>query len=163
RRQEHAVRAALGATQARLLSLAIVEGLVFASIGVAGGLILGGWALQGLLPLFAGSLPNGLSIRIDARAAVVIRAVGPALGALVGGGGGGSMGGVVGGGGADGPGARLADSLVGGARATAGRSASRIRSVLVVAQITLAVVLLSAAGLMLNSVARLTRVNPGFG
>src|SRR5262249_8802258 len=34
RRQEHAVRAALGATQARLLSLAIVEGLVFASIGV---------------------------------------------------------------------------------------------------------------------------------
>src|SRR5262249_4604003 len=100
---------------------------------------------------FAGSLPNGLSIRIDARAALFIAAVGATIGV------------VFGAAASYRPGARLADSLVGGARATAGRSASRIRSVLVVAQITLAVVMLSAAGLMLNSVARLTRVNPGFG
>jgi putative ABC transport system permease protein len=150
RRQEHAVRAALGATRARLLSLSIVEGLVFASIGVAGGLILGGWALQALMPLFAASLPRGLNIQIDARTAAFVAGLGVVIGVMFGAGA------------AYRPGSRLADSLSGGARATAGRSASRIRSVLVVAQITLAVVLLSAAGLMLNSVARLSRVNPGF-
>ena len=59
RRHELAVRTALGATRGRLLSLAVAESLVFASLGGIAGLVLGGWALRAVLPLFAGSLPRG--------------------------------------------------------------------------------------------------------
>ena len=41
-------------------------------------------------------------------------------------------------------------------------SAGRARSVLVVVQVALAVVLLSAAGLMMSSVIELSHVRPGF-
>ncbi len=57
--------------------------------------------------------------------------------------------------------AALVVSLNSSARTAGGRT-SRSRGVLVVAQVALAVVLLCAAGLMLNSVVRLSRVSPGF-
>ncbi len=70
RRHELAVRTALGATRGRLLSLAVAESLVYASLGGIAGLVLGGWALRVALPLFAGSLPPAIPIDIDARVAV---------------------------------------------------------------------------------------------
>src|SRR5262249_9411547 len=54
------------------------------------------------------------------------------------------------------------DSLSGATRSTASVSVGRTRNALVVAQVALAVVLLSAAGLMLNTIGRLSHVNPGF-
>ena len=48
------------------------------------------------------------------------------------------------------------------ARSIAAGGAGRTRNALVIAQVALAVVLLSAAGLMLTSVVKLSRVNPGF-
>src|SRR5262249_53827667 len=60
------------------------------------------------------------------------------------------------------PGKRLAGSLGGSTRSTASASAGRVRNALVVAQIALAVVLLAAAGLVLNSVAKLSRGSPRF-
>ena len=150
RQHELAVRAALGATRGRLLSLSIAECLVFAFLGALAGLALGGWTLRAMVPLFEASLPRSLSIEIDARAALFTAglsvAIGVAFGALA----------------AYRPGGRLAGPLAGAARSTAAASTSRRRNVLVVAQVALAVVLLSAAGLMLNSVARLSRVKPGF-
>ena len=149
RRHELAVRTALGATRGRLMSLAIAESLVFAALGGLAGLILGGWALHAVLPLFAGSLP-ATPIDIDGRVALFTAAVSGVLGVL--------FGVVVAAGRPDG---RLVDVLKSSGRTIAG-SGGKARSVLVVAQVALAVVLLSAAGLMLSSVVKLSRVRPGF-
>jgi putative ABC transport system permease protein len=150
RRQELAVRAALGATRGRLLSLSIVEGLLLAGIGAAAGLVLGNWTLRALIPLFAASLPHALAIDVGARTAAFIAGIAAVIGLV--------FGAVA----AYRPDRRLADALGGATRSTAGASASRARNVLVVAQVTLAVILLSAAGLMLTSVSKLSHVNPGF-
>ena len=150
RRHELAVRTALGATRGRLMSLAFAESLVFASLGGLAGLFLGGWALRAVLPLFAGSLPAAISVDIDARAALFTAAVSVLLALL--------FGGVVA---AHRPGGRLVDALKTSGRTMAG-SAGRARNALVVVQVALAVVLLSAAGLMMNSVIKLSHVRPGF-
>jgi len=55
----------------------------------------------------------------------------------------------------------LVDVLKASGRTISG-SSGRARGALVIAQVALAVVLLSAAGLMLNSVVKLSRVRPGF-
>ena len=149
RRREIAVRAALGASRRRLLSQAIAECLVYSTLGGVSGLIVGRWALRGLLPLFAASLPPSLSVDVDARAvlftAVVTLVLGVVFGCVI----------------ACQRPRSLADALSSSARTIAGGS-GRSRTVLVVAQVTLAVVLLAAAGLMLTSVSKLSRVSPGF-
>jgi putative ABC transport system permease protein len=150
RRHELAVRTALGATRGRLLSLAVAESLVFASLGGLAGLVLGGWALRAVLPLFAGSLPSARPIDMDARVAVFTAAISAILALL--------FGSVVA---LHRPDGRLVDLLKSSSRTISG-SGGRARGALVVAQVALAVVLLSAAGLMLNSVVRLSRVRPGF-
>ena len=139
RRHELAVRAALGATRARLLSLSIAESVLFASIGGLAGLVLGGWTLRGLVPLFAASLPASLAIDVDARAALFTAGLAIAIGVL--------FGAVA----AYRPGHRIVESLAGTTRSSASPSTGRTRNALVVAQVALAVVLLSAAGLMLNT------------
>ena len=150
RRHELAVRAALGATRSRLFSLAVCERLLLAVLGGLVGLALGSWTLRALLPLFAGALPSSLSIDVDARTALFTAAISALLGLV--------FGGVVV---AQRPGP-LVDMLKASARTTGGAAATRMRSALVVTQVALAVVLLSAAGLMLNSVAKLSRVSTGF-
>ena len=150
RRHELAVRTALGATRGRLLSLAVAESLVVAGLGGLAGLFLGGWALRTVLPLFAGSLPAAMPIDIDSRVAVFTAAISAVLGVL--------FGIVVA---LHRPDGRLVDVLRSSGRTIAG-PAGHARGALVVAQVALAVVLLSAAGLMLNSVVKLSRVRPGF-
>jgi putative ABC transport system permease protein len=151
RRHEIAVRSALGATSGRLLALAVSESSIFALLGGVAGLVLGNWTLRGLLPLFGASLPPSLAVAVDARAALFTAGLATVLGVV--------FGAVVA---AHGPG-RLADALKGSARTTTPAGAvARTRNILVVAQVMLAVVLLSTAGLMLTSVARLSRISPGF-
>ncbi|MCP5119970.1 MAG: hypothetical protein GY953_54930, partial [bacterium] len=52
--------------------------------------------------------------------------------------------------------------IEGGRSGTAGRGRQRLRSVLVVAEVALALVLLIGAGLLLRSLSKLQEVNPGF-
>src|SRR5262245_11655098 len=151
RQHEIAVRSALGATGGRLLSLAVSESFVFAVLGGLAGLALGQWTLQGLLPLVGASLPRTASVGLDARAALFTCGLSTVLGIV--------FGAVVA---AHRP-HRLADALKSSARTTTpAGTVARTRSLLVVAQVALAVVLLSAAGLMMTSVAKLSRVSPGF-
>jgi putative ABC transport system permease protein len=132
------------------MSLAFAESLVFASLGGLAGLFLGGWALRALMPLFAGSLPAAIPVDIDARAALFTAAVSVILALL--------FGAIVTG---HRPGGRLVDALKASGRTMTG-SAGRARNALVVVQVALAVVLLSAAGLMMSSVIKLSHVRPGF-
>jgi putative ABC transport system permease protein len=150
RHHELAIRTALGATPGRLLSLAVAESLVFASFGGLVGLVFGRWALRAVLPLFAGVLPPAIPIDIDARVGLFTAAVSALLGLL--------FGLVVA---AHGPSTGLVELLKASSRTIAG-SAGRARGALVIVQVALAVVLLSAAGLMLNSVVKLSHVNTGF-
>src|SRR5207245_5742063 len=103
-----------------------------------------------LVPLFTASLPPSLAIEVDARAALFTAALSIAIGLV--------FGAIA----AYRPGNRVAASLGGATRSTMSAAVTRTRNALVVAQVALAVVLLSAAGLMLNTIVKLSRVNPGF-
>ncbi len=150
RRSELAVRTALGAGRERVLRQLLTESLLLAAAGGVLGVLL---ALA-TLPLVARLVPNALPIaetppldlRVLAFAALMtlVTAVGfalaPALRAL-------ADGGTVG--------------LREGARAgTSGRE--RLRSLLVVAEVTVSVVLLVSSGLLLRALLRVQATSPGF-
>jgi hypothetical protein len=118
--------------------------------GGAAALVLGSWTLRGLVPLFAASLPRSASIDVDIRTALFTATLSIAIGIL--------FGAIA----AYRPGGRLAEALGATTRSSTSASAGRSRNALVVAQVALAVVLLSAAGLILTSVVKLSRVSPGF-
>jgi ABC-type antimicrobial peptide transport system permease subunit len=78
------VRTALGATRSRLLSLAITECLILAVLGGLAGLVLGSWALRGLLPLFTDTLPASIAVDVDARVALFTAVLSATLGLVFG-------------------------------------------------------------------------------
>jgi len=150
RRQEMAIRVALGAPAFRIVRQLLAESLALAALGGAGGALLA----QLLLKVFVAIGPAGLvrsqAIRLDARAllftaAVVLMAatlsgLAPAWRSIL-------------------P-AEMGNALGGGR--TIGAGAHRFRSILVAAQVALALVLLIGAGLLIRSFQRLLEVNPGF-
>ena len=152
REREIAIRTALGAGRMRLARQMLTECLVIAGLGGTLGLVLGIWGVDALVALTAGKLPRVQMIGVDARmfaftlAATVLTALlfglTPALHASR---------------------ASLSNSLKEGGRgSTAGLSSGRIRSVLVMAELALALVLLAGGGLLLRTFVNLERVNPGF-
>ncbi len=152
REREIAIRAALGAGRMRLARQMLTECLVIAGIGGVLGLLLGIWGVDALVALSAGKLPRVQTIGVDARmfaftlAATVLTALlfglTPALHASR---------------------ASLSNSLKEGGRgSTAGLSSGRIRNVLVMAELALALVLLAGGGLLMRTFVNLERVNPGF-
>jgi len=150
RQHELAVRTALGATRSHLLSLAMMDCLVLSLLGGLVGLALGSWALGVMVPLLGDTLPKSLAVGVDARVAVFTAGITAMLGVL--------FGAIVA---AHRP-SSVTASLKSTARTTGAATGGRLRRVLVVTQVALAVVLLSAAGLMLNSVVKLSHVNAGF-
>lgn len=151
KRREHAVRVALGASDAQIARAWLIEMSILALTGGAVGLLTARWVL-GLLVRLA---PDDISRIADARinwpvagfALVVI-----AFAAVV------SAAGAVAHARRTGIGELLADSN----HATASLQSTRIRSGLVVAQIALAVVLLVCASLVVRSFNNLRRLDIGF-
>ena len=152
RRRELAIRAALGAARGRLVRQLITESLMLGGIGGIAGLLLGYWAIALLLAVIPEGIPRIHQIELDARVAAVAIAAAfisavlfgaiPALQASR----------------ADGSLAlREADRTTAG-----GRHRARTRAVLVLCQIGLTSILLVSSGLLLNSLIRLQRVDPGF-
>jgi predicted permease len=154
RRGELALRASLGATRTRLVRQLVIESLVLAMFGGAAGLILAYWATQALVMLTAGALTVGSTepIRLDA-ACLIFTLVVSTLTTLVFG--------LVPAWQASHvqPQAALREQSRGG---TADRRQHRLRSLLVVTEVALAVVLLVGAGLLLRTFVSLVRVNLGF-
>jgi len=147
-----AVRRALGASNLRLAREFLTEGLLVALAGAALGLVVATWGVDLLLGLAPADIPRLDQVRIDggvlAVTLVVAVSTGLAFGAL--------------------PllqsrGIDPATALRGGGRGlSAGPGRRRVRQALVVAQLALAVVLVTGAGLLLRSFAKLRATDPGF-
>ena len=152
RQGELAVRAALGAGRPRLVRQLITEAMVLGAAGGGLGLLVAYWGTRALIAARPADLPRLDEIGLDGT--VVLFTLGasvltgfvfgmvPALQAtnehLLRG---------------------LQESSRGG---MGGRRTHRMRSALVVAEMALAVILLTGSGLLIRSFIELTRVNPGF-
>jgi predicted permease len=152
RQKEIAVRLALGASRGRIVSQLLVESLLLSLTGGIVGIVLAVWIdrtligflPQGTTPLTISSMPDG---RILLFALGVTLATGllfglvPALQATR---------------------PELAGTLKDQAGAVVGSGSVKVRKVLVVAQVTLSLILLIAAGLFIRSLSNLKDLDPGF-
>jgi len=152
RQRELAVRAALGAGRWRVARQVLVEGVLLALCGGVLGLLLASWGVDLLLAVRPRGIPRLDEIALDRATLAFTLLVSVAVGvgfALF-------------------PALTLsrgdpADAFRGEGRGvTAGRGGGRFRSGLVVAQVSLALVLLAGAALLVVTVRQLTRIDPGF-
>jgi len=152
RERELALRAALGASQGRLIRQSIAEVLLLVSVGCAGGILLAAWSLRILVALLPNEiLPFFVKIQLDGRALTFTLLISVLTALFVG---------LI-------PAVRTASlnldqSLKEGGKSGTAGGMQRIRGLLVVTEIALAVVLLAGAGLMLRSFTRLQNTSPGF-
>ena len=151
RRREIAVRAALGASRPRLLGQLIAESLLLSVAGGALGLALATFGLPSLVALLADRLPRAAEVRLS----VPVLAFAAGLSVLTG-----VLAGIVPAWGA--MRADLAHALQQGAARGASEAGRRTRSLLVMAEVALSLVLLTGAGLLVRSLWLLNRVDPGF-
>ncbi len=152
RHRETAIRAALGATRGQLVRHGLLEGLLLGGAGGTAGLLLAVWSLDLLLAVVPLDIPAALEVRIDGPVvafALVLSLLAGGLSALA-------------------PALHsawpdLAGSLKQGGRGASESPAShRTRSLLVVADVALALMLLVGAGLMIRSLERIRSFDPGF-
>ena len=151
RRREIAVCVALGARRRDIFQQLIAESLVLSCLGGAIGLFLAWIAVPVFLRLAGNTLPRTSGIGIDGWVLAVTALVALGAGILFGL--------------APAPQAWRVDvreALSEGSRAGSAASVLRTRTVLVVAETALAVLLLSGAGLLFKSFQRLSQVSPGF-
>src|SRR5262245_2357834 len=151
RRQEMAVRLALGAGRGRLVRQLLTESVLLSLVGGVAGLLLATWGVQLLLRFVPDNLPRLSEVDLDGRALAftaltslltgVIFGLAPALQASR-------------------PGVN--DALRESGRTGAGARGQRLRSAFVITEIALALALLAGAGLTLKSFWRLQAVDPGF-
>jgi putative ABC transport system permease protein len=151
RAREMAMRAALGASRARLLRQLMTESASLAVAGGSAGIVIAHWLVRGLKAAAPPAFPMVDALAIDGRAVLVTAAVTIGTAVVFG-----LLPAIAG------SSHRPAEALrEGGRSAGAGRRTGRLREVLVVAQIALAILLLTGAGLMLRTFAHLLRVDPG--
>jgi putative ABC transport system permease protein len=148
-----AIRVALGAGRSRLVAQWLTESLVLATVAGSAGILLAIWTIPMVVRMIPASvnLPELGTIGIDrvvlaftaglALVTTIVFGMAPALGIRV---------------------DNAAGALVNPGRVTAAASARRAASALVVIETALAILLLTGAGLVLRSFARLLAVNPGF-
>jgi predicted permease len=152
RHQELSIRAALGASRMRIARALLIESV---ALGVLGGVIAVGVAVAGLRLLVAigpADLPRLSEISLDARTLGFTLVLSVLSGLLFG-----SLSAL--------RYARAkASAILGGTTrtASAGRARQRSRNVLVIAQVSMALVLLVSAVLMIRTFAALRNVEPGF-
>ncbi|MBM3724567.1 MAG: ABC transporter permease [Acidobacteria bacterium] len=149
RAPEMAIRAALGASRARILGELALEGLALAAVAGSLGALLATWILDALMaavPATFGITPA--SVRLDGKVLALCAMTAALCGLLV------SLAPAI---------AAASERLRANSRTTAGgRAEARIRRLIVTGECALGVVLLAAAGLMLRSVWLLEQDGRGF-
>jgi putative ABC transport system permease protein len=151
RRREFAVRYALGASRRRLIQQLLVEAMLLAVTGGVLGVLFANKLLAGLLALYPQRLPVSGTITIDSTSVLYTCALVVAAGFLAG-----FVPAL------NATGMRIQETMRADSRtATSSRRAVAIRSVLVVSQLALSVILLVGALLLIRSYERLQRVDLG--
>ena len=150
RRKEIAARFAIGASRVRVVRQLVMESMVLALLGGAVGVLLAQWALGAVIALGADLIPRVAEIRLDRVALAFSLLMTVFTGLLIG---------LL-------PALQAArvnvnETLKEGSRGSTG-TGQRLRASLLVAEVSLSLVLLIAAGLLVTSFARLQRVEPGF-
>jgi putative ABC transport system permease protein len=151
RHKEIAVRLALGATRMRLVRQLLIESVLLALVGGMAGLLLGWWGvdlMQGLLPV---DFPRAQGIGVDLRVLGFTLLVSLGTGVLFG---------LV-------PALQstnhdINESLKESARGSGGSAGNRARSLLIVSEVALSLMLLISAGLLFRSFLHLQAVELGF-
>jgi putative ABC transport system permease protein len=152
REREIAIRAALGAGRARLVRQLLTESSILALAGGTAGLLLAIWGLDALKALGPENIPRLDQVRIDGRVLMFTFAVSMLTGIFFG---------LVPALQASKP--DLNETLKEGGRgSTGGIQGQRIRSLLVISEIALSLVLLIGAGLLIRSFIRLQKFDLGF-
>jgi putative ABC transport system permease protein len=152
RGREMAVRTALGASRWRIVRQLLTESLLLATLGGGLGLLLSAWGIDLLGAVVPADIPRFAETRLDLTVLSftfgatlltgLIFGLAPALSATR---------------------VDLNEALKDGGRsASEGRARHRLRSLLIVSEVALSIVLLVGAGLLVKSFMRLRNVNPGF-
>jgi putative ABC transport system permease protein len=152
RQKEIAIRLALGSSRLRMIRQLLTESLLLALVGGGGGILLASWSLGLLISFNADYVPRLSEARLDGKSLAFTFLVACLTGLLFG----------------------LAPAWQttrpdlnvalkdAGRGAGAGSHRNKLRSLLVVVEVALSMVLLIGAGLMIHSFAQMTRVNRGF-
>ena len=151
RQGEIVIRSALGAGRSRIVRQLLTESVVLALAGGAAGVALAWWATRALVKLAPAGVPRLEELGIDSTALLFAVGISLLTGVLFG----------------LAPALQtsrtdLSAALREGTRGSKGKAGTRARSVLVVAEMALAVVLLAGAGLLIRSFAQLQGVQTGF-
>jgi predicted permease len=151
RGKEMALRAAVGASRARIIRQLLTESLLLAGLGGLFGLLIAQWGTEALIRTVPQNIPRISSIQIDVVVLVFTLVVSLATGIIFG---------LV-------PAWQashvdLNTALKTGTRTgTSGEHKHHLRNALVMSEVALALILLVCAGLLIQSFARLGRVSPG--
>ncbi|MEM7414885.1 MAG: ABC transporter permease [Gemmatimonadota bacterium] len=147
RTRELEVRAAMGAGRARLVRLLVAEAAMISAVGGVVGVLVAYGGVEAFLRMAPSSLPRLDAVAVDARVLLVAAIVSVGAGVLAG----------------------LLPALLStrnglsvGPSRTSTAPRSRLRTLLVGGQISVAVVLLSGAGLLFSSFVHILTVDPGF-
>ena len=149
RGRELGVRMALGASRPRLIRQLLTESLLLSCVGMAVGLVIGFWLLRAVGRVGPPAVRTAIEAGPDAAVAalaVALAVLSTVLSAML-------------------PAWRSAGSAAGQLRqrrSSGDRGTSRIRLVLVTVELGLAIVLVICASLLVVSLAKVLRVNPGF-
>ena len=151
RYKEVAVRLALGAGRWRIIRQLLTESVLLSLLGGTAGLTLALWGVPFLISLTPANIAQAKAASVDSKVLIFTLAVSlltaiifglvPALQATK---------------------LNLNEALKEGSREGGGGGRSWVRNTLVIAEISIALVLLSGGGLLIRSFARLSNVNPGF-
>lgn len=150
RSREFAIRAALGASQSRVIRQLLTESVLLGLAGGALGLLVAAWGTQAALKILPDTLPRAQEVGVDGRVLIFTLLASLVAGVLFG----------------LAPALKISRPNLQETLKESGRGASgakhRAQGVFVVVEMAMALVLLIGAGLMIRSLLDLWNVNPGF-